>query len=232
MTEAQKNEFKFEAQKRERLGTGSARAARRDSRIPAVIYGNGKEPVHVTLPRKEFTLAAHKSGFKATVVTIVVDGKEIKALPRQMQFHKVSDVITHVDLQNISESNEMRVFIPVKFINKEKSPGIKRGGILNVVRREIEFLCSHNNIPKEIVFDLEGSEIAQSIHINDTKLPEGIRPVIKRNFTVMTLLGKGGKAIADEAADATAAAAAAVPSAADAKAAAKADAKPAAAAKK
>ena len=216
MTEA----VKFEALKRETLGTGSARASRRDSRIPAVIYGNGIAPVHVTLPRKEFSLAANKSGFKATVVTIVVDGKEIKALPREMQFHPLTDAITHVDLQNLNENAEMRVFIPVKFINKEKSPGIKRGGILNVVRREIEFLCAHNNIPKEIVFDLEGSEIAQSIHINDTKLPEGITPVIKRNFTVMTLLGKGGKAAAaDEAADAPAAAA--VPSAADAKAAAK-----------
>jgi len=225
MTEA----VKFDAVKRETLGTGSARATRSDSRIPAVIYGNGATPVHVTLPRKEFTLAAHKSGFKATVVTIAVDGKEIKVLPREMQFHPLTDAITHVDLQNVNEKEEMRVFIPVKFINKDKSPGIKRGGILNVVRRQIEFLCSHNNIPKEIVFDLAGSEIGHPIHIENTTLPEGITPVIKRNFTVATLLGKGGKATAaDDAADA-AAGAAAVPSAADAKAAAKA---PAAAAKK
>lgn len=224
MSEAKKSELQFEATKRETLGTGSARAVRRENRIPAVIYGSGKETVHVTLPRKEFTLAANKSGFKASVLTIVVDGKEIKALPHSMQFHPVTDAITHVDLQNVVDSGEMRVFIPTKFINKEKSPGIKRGGILNIVRREIEFFVDAKNIPSVITVDLEGSEIGRSVHINDIKLPEGIRPVIKRNFTIYTLLGKGGKAAAEEAAD-DATAAAAVPSAADAKAAAKADAK-------
>lgn len=221
MTEA----LKFVAESRTTLGTGSARAARRADRIPAVVYGSGKEAIHVTLPRKEFTLAANKSGFKATVVTLVVDGKEIKALPHSMQFHPVTDVITHVDLQNVVESGEMRVFIPTKFINKDKSPGIKRGGILNIVRREIEFFVDAKNIPSVITIDLEGSEIARSVHINDITLPAGIRPVLKRNFTIYTLLGKGGKAAAEEAAE-DATAAAAVPSAADAKAATKAAAKP------
>lgn len=233
MTQAQESQTKFEATKREKVGTGSARAARRANLIPAVIYGNAGEALHITLPSKEFSLAANKAGFKSSVVSIVVDGKEVKTLTREIQYHPVTDAITHVDMQSIDESNEVRVFIPVKFINKDKSPGIKRGGILNLVRRNVEFFCSPNNIPKEIVFDLEGKEIGEPIHINDTKLPEGLTPVIKRNFTVMTLLGKGGKtAAADDADDAAeaAAGAAAVPSAATEKAAAKApaDAKPAA----
>jgi large subunit ribosomal protein L25 len=223
--------LKFEAQKRETVGTGSSRAARRDSRIPAVIYGHVDKPLHITLPSKEFALAASKAGFKSSVVTITVDGKQVKTLTREIQYHPVTDAISHVDMQSIDESAQVRVGIPVKFINKDKSPGIKRGGILNLVRRNIEFFCAHTSIPKEIVFDLEGKEIGDAIHINDTKLPEGLTPVIKRNFTVMTLLGKGGKsAAADEADDAAeaAAGATAVPSAATEKAAVKAEAKPAA----
>lgn len=194
MTEA----LKFEATKREKMGTGSSRAARRAELIPAVIYGAGKDPIHVTLPRKEFSLAANKAGFKSSIVTIVVDGKEIKTLTREVQLHPITDAITHIDMQNIDGEEQVRVAIPTKFINRDKAPGIKRGGILNIVRRNIEFFCKQNNVPKEIVFDLDGKEIGDSIHIEDTTLPADVTPVIKRNFTVLTLLGKGAKATAEE----------------------------------
>lgn len=210
--------LKFEVESRKTTGTGSARAARRDSLIPAVVYGAGKNAVHVNLPRKDFSAASQKAGFKSTVITLVVDGKELKALTKEIQYHPVTDAIQHVDLINLSEKGQVRVYVPTKFVGAEKSPGVKRGGIVNIVRRQVELFCDANKIPASLVFSLEGREIGDSVHINDIELPEGVRPVIKRNFTIMTLLGKGGSKAnttegEGEAAAGTAAPAAAKPAA-------------------
>ncbi|PIR34422.1 MAG: 50S ribosomal protein L25/general stress protein Ctc [Alphaproteobacteria bacterium CG11_big_fil_rev_8_21_14_0_20_44_7] len=191
----------FKAESRNSTGKGAARAARREGRIPGVIYGGGETPVHVTLPEKEFSNFATKRGYKSTILEINLDGKKIKAVAREVQLHPVTDKIEHFDLQKVVDTQDMRVFIPVKFLNREKSPGIKRGGILNIVRREIEFLCNPSSIPNIIEINLEGREIGESVHISHINLPDTIKPIIKRDFTIATIVGKGGKAAAEEAAD-------------------------------
>lgn len=204
---------KFEAQERKTLGTGPARELRRQGRVPAVIYGQGQTPLHISLPLKELTVSSNKKSFKSTVFEISLNGKKINTVAKDISFDKVTDVVEHVDLQVVSDKTAFKVFVPVNYSNHAKAPGLKRGGVLNVVRRDIEFYVKPNNIPDSIEVDLTGLEIGHAIHVNDLKLPEGVRPVMKRNFTIVTIVGKG----ADEptasapgapgAADATAAAA-------------------------
>lgn len=198
---------KFEAEVRENTGTGSARAARRANTVPAVVYGNKKEAAHITLPKKEFTLFTKKLGYKSTIVEITFGGKTVKAITKDLQVHPVTDEVQHADLQILE--GESRIFVPVNFINREKSPGIKRGGILNIVRREIEFFVDPNKIPNVITVDLAGKEIGESIHISAIEIPSDIKPVIKHDFTLATLVGKGGKSEAEEEEEEAAAAAAA-----------------------
>lgn len=199
---------KFEASVREKTGTGSARDARRNAQIPAVVYGGADKPAHIALPKKEFSLFTNKLGFKSTVLEITFGGKTVKAITKDLQVHPITDEVQHVDLQVI-EGKESRLWIPVNFINREKSPGIKRGGILNIVRREIEFFADPNNIPNIITIDLTGREIGDSVHVEDLNIGEALKPVLKHNFTVATLVGKGGKTEAEEEEEAAAEAAAA-----------------------
>ena len=204
---------KFEAQARTTLGTGPARELRRQGRVPAVIYGAGQEPLHISLPLKEVTLSSGKKSFKSTVFEISLDGKKINTVAKDISFDKVSDKPEHVDLQVVSEKTAFKVFVPVAYINHSKAPGLKRGGVLNVVAREIEFYVKPSSIPDSIDVDLSGMEIGHAIHVQDLKLPEGVRPVLKRNFTIVTIVGKGS----DEPAAATPGAeAAATPGAAPA----------------
>ena len=194
--------FAIKAELRNESGTGSARALRREGRIPGVIYGGKEAPVHVSLPGKEIFLKSQHLGFKSTIFEVEVDGKKIKALPKELQLNPVSDMPEHIDLQRV-EGGEMRVWIPVSFKNREKSPGIKRGGILNIVRREIEFFCDPDSAPEKIVIDLEGQEIGESVHISAAGLPESLKPVLKHDFTIATLVGKGGKSVEEEEAELT-----------------------------
>jgi large subunit ribosomal protein L25 len=183
----------LKAESRATIGTGSARAARRNEQVPAVVYGTGQTSLHINLPLKEVTTLAGKRNYKSTIVEIELDGKKVKTLPREIQFHKISDKPTHVDLQFITAKTAVRVFVPVEVINQAKSPGIKRGGVLNLVRREIEFFCNPEAIPQKIEVDLTGREIGASVHINDVKLPDGVRATIKRNFTVATIAGRAAE---------------------------------------
>jgi large subunit ribosomal protein L25 len=215
----------LEAQTRETTGTGSARALRLAQRIPAVIYGDTEKPLHVSLPIKEIALNCGKKSFKSTLIEVTVGGKKITTLPREIQFNLVTDVPEHLDLQVVSSKKATKVFVPVKISGQAKSAGIKRGGVLNIVRREIEFFCQPGKIPSEIALDVSNLEIGRSIHINDVQLPEGINPVIKRNFTLVTIVGKGAEEDAASTAAATAAAAPAAGAAAPAADAKKADAK-------
>lgn len=223
----------FEAETRKTTGTGSARALRREARVPAVIYGDNKEPLHVSLPMKEITLRSAKKNFKSIVMNIKLDGKTIKVIPKDISFHPVTDVPEHVDLQFVSEKTSIKAFVPVVYINQAKSPGLKKGGVLNIVAREIEFFVNPTKIPAQIEVDLAGMEIGTAKHINDLQLPEGAKPVLKRNFTLATVVGKGSDepaaAAAAPGAEAAAAPGAAAPAAAAGAAAAKA---PAAAAAK
>ena len=225
------------AEKRNKLGTGGARAARNADKIPAVVYGPGITPVHISVNAKEINFALAKKGFKKTVFEFDLEGKKIKAVVREIQFHPVTDRAAHLDLIQVTSTTSVKVFVPVEYTNQVKSPGLKRGGILNIVRREVEIFANPENIPEKIEVDLSGVEIGSAIHIGDVNLGEGARAADKRNFTLATIVGKQ----ADEAesvstADAPAVAAAAgaaakAPAAAAGKApaaAAKAPAKPAA----
>ena len=182
--------YELKAEARDRVGKGSARAIRREGKIPAVIYGDKQPPLAITLSYKDVYYKIHGGAFMTTVATINVDGEKIRVLPKDYQLDVVRDFPLHVDFLRVSAKTEVNVNVPVHFINEEKSPGLKRGGVLNVVRHEVEFLCPADSIPDAIVVDLDGAEIGDVIHISRIKLPPNVRPVIgDRDFTVATVAG-------------------------------------------
>jgi len=202
------------AERRDRAGKGAARATRRAGRIPAVIYGGGKEPILISLEPRSLSKELQREGFFARLLDIAVDGETHRTLPRDVQLHPVTDQPLHVDFMRVAGNTQIHVAVPVQFINHEKAPGIKRGGILNVVRHDLELVCSVDNIPEKITVDLEGFDIGASIHISAVSLPEGTRPTITdRDFTIASIAAPS--AVREEAREAATAApeAAAAPAA-------------------
>jgi large subunit ribosomal protein L25 len=195
------------AEARERAGKGASRALRRDGRVPAVIYGDKKDPMSVHVELKLLTKMLSTGHFMNTVVMIDTGGKAHRTLPKDVQFHPVSSRPIHVDFLRIGEHSQVTVAVPVRFDNEEESPGLKRGGVLNVVQHELELVCDAAHIPEEIHVDLTGLEIGDSIHISQVKLPEGTKPAIDdRDFTVATIVAPS--VMKDEEAEAAATAAA------------------------
>ena len=194
--------YELKAEAREQVGKGSARLVRRNGKVPAVIYGDKQPPLAIALSYKEIYYKIHGGGFLTTVATIELDGKKIQVLPKDYQLDPVRDFPMHVDFLRIGKNTEVNVNVPVHFINEEKSPGLKRGGVLNIVRHEVEFHCPANAIPDAITVDLTGTEIGDSIHISSVTLPTGVKPVISdRDFTIATVAGSSAmKSEADEAA--------------------------------
>jgi large subunit ribosomal protein L25 len=198
------------AELRERAGKGAARAIRRHGRVPAIVYGDQKEPVTISLEPRELGRALAREGFFAHLVDIQVDGTTHRTLPRDIQYHPVTDAPLHVDFMRVGAGAQVTVSVPVHFVNQERSPGIRRGGILNIVRHGIEMVCSVDNIPEHIVVDLDGLDLGDSIHIGAVTMPEGARPVIQeRDFTIASIAASS--AVREEAAAAAAAAAVAGP---------------------
>jgi large subunit ribosomal protein L25 len=194
------------AEPRSRVGKGAARATRRSGRVPAIVYGDHQEPVAISLEPRELTRALGKPGFFATLVEISVDGSTHRTLPRDVQRHPVSDGALHVDFMRVGAGAQVTVTVPVHFINHERSGGLRRGGILNVVRHGVEVICSVDNIPDRIVVDLDGLDIGDSIHIGAVAMPEGARSVIQdRDFTIASIAASS--AVREEAATAAATAA-------------------------
>ncbi|MFZ5791659.1 MAG: 50S ribosomal protein L25/general stress protein Ctc, partial [Pseudomonadota bacterium] len=189
---------------RERAGKGAARATRREGRVPAVIYGNKEAPQLVSIEPMALARELHKAAFFATLFDLELAGQKIRVLPRDVQFDPVTDRPVHADFLRVGADTKVRVQVPVKFKNDTTAPGIKRGGVLNIVRHEIEFVCQANNIPPFIEVDLEGLDIGDSVHISMVKLPEGVRPTIARDFTVASIAAPTAQKI--EAAEAAAAA--------------------------
>jgi large subunit ribosomal protein L25 len=182
--------YELKAEAREQVGKGSARAVRRNGKVPAVIYGDKQPPLAIALSYKDIYYKIHGGGFLTTIATIEVDGNKVQVLPKDYQLDPVKDFPMHVDFLRIGKDTEVNVNVPVHFINDEKSPGIKRGGVLNIVRHEVEFNCPANAIPEFITVDLAGTDIGDSIHISAITLPEGVRPVIHdRDFTIATIAG-------------------------------------------
>ncbi|MEQ7872451.1 50S ribosomal protein L25/general stress protein Ctc [Sphingomonas sp. ASV193] len=177
------------AETRDRAGKGASRALRRDGRVPCVIYGDKKDAVSVHVEEKALIKALSTGHFMNTVVMIDVGGKTSRTLPKDVQFHPVNSKPIHVDFLRIGAHSTVTVAVPVRFDNEEEAPGLKRGGVLNIVQHEIELICDASEIPDEIHVDLAGYEIGDSIHISNVKLPKGAKPAIDdRDFTVATLV--------------------------------------------
>lgn len=176
------------AQPRERVGKGSSRAARRAGLVPAVIYGLGKPPVSITLPFNIVSNELKKGRLAGHLINLEVDGKVERVIPRDIQVDVVMDFPIHIDFLRLAKDSKIEVEVPVHFLNEEASPGLKRGGVLNIVHHEIPLICSAESIPETIEIDLTGLDIGDAIHINDIKLPEGTSlATTERDFTVATI---------------------------------------------
>ena len=187
------------AKPRERAGKGAARATRRAGMVPAVLYGDKKEPELIQLSFNDLLKTINKGGFLSTVFQIDIDGKQTRALPKDLQLDPVKDMPIHVDFMRIRADAKIAVEIVVEFLNEEECPGLKRGGALNVVRHTVEMLVPANAIPDKLELDLTGLDIGDSAHISDVLLPEGCVPTITdRDFTIVTVSGKGLGADKDE----------------------------------
>jgi large subunit ribosomal protein L25 len=177
------------AESRERAGKGASRELRRNGRVPAVVYGDKKEPLQVHVEEKLLAKMLSTGHFMNSVVMVELGGKANRTLPKDVQFHPVSSRPIHVDFLRIGEHSKVTVAIPVRFDNEDDSPGLKRGGVLNVVQHEIDLVCDASEIPDEIHIDLTGLDIGDSIHISQVTLPKGAKPAIDdRDFTVATLV--------------------------------------------
>jgi large subunit ribosomal protein L25 len=178
-------------EKRERTGTGGARATRKADLIPGVLYGGKRGSIPIEIKAKDVEMALRSGKFLSHMVELNHQGEKQPVIPRAIQFHPVTDKPIHVDLYRVEENAEIAIDVVVHFKNHAESPGLKRGGVLNVVRHTIKLKCKANKIPEEIVVDLTGLDIGDSVHISHVKLPEGTRPVIRdRDFTVATVAGR------------------------------------------
>jgi large subunit ribosomal protein L25 len=196
------------AETRAAAGKGPARASRRSGRVPGVLYGEKQPPQLISVDPRELSTEMHRPSFYARLIEVELPGsKKQRALPRGVQLDPVTDQPMHVDFMRVGDKTRITVAVPVHFENHANSPGIKRGGILNIVTHSIELICSADNIPERITVDLEGLEISDSIHIAGVKLPPGTKPRIAGNFTVASVASP--TAVREEQAAAAAAAAAA-----------------------
>ncbi|MFV0299211.1 MAG: 50S ribosomal protein L25/general stress protein Ctc [Hyphomicrobiaceae bacterium] len=185
-------------------GKGATRAVRREGNVPAIIYGGGVDSQDsVAINANELMKVINRGRFLATVFNVEVDGKVIKAIPRDVQLDPVRDTPLHVDFQRIGADNQVRLRVPVRFTNELLSPGLKRGGVLNVVRREVEVWAPADRVPEFFAINLEGMDIGRSIHISFIQLPDGVTPVIQdRDFTIATIAGTSAKGDSDSDTDA------------------------------
>jgi large subunit ribosomal protein L25 len=181
----------LEAENREKTGKGAARTLRRDGRIPAIIYGAGADEVKISLERRALNVELNKGGFTSRIVELKLGKDTIKALPRDVQFHPVTDQPEHADFLRVTADSKINVWVRLEFKGRESCIGIKRGGVLNIVRHEVELLCSPDAIPTSIIVNLKDIGIGESVHIEDVNLPDGVTPAIQdRNFTLATLAGR------------------------------------------
>ena len=178
----------MEAETRSGAGTGAARAVRRTGKVPGIVYGPECENMKIALPGRALEREALRPGFFAQLFELKVDGSSMDVLARDLQLHPVTDAILHVDFLAVKAGSTVAVAIPVVFVNEEACDGLRRGGVLNVVRHEVELYCPADAIPEALTVDLAGLDIGASVHIGAVALPEGVTPVIDdRDFTVATV---------------------------------------------
>jgi large subunit ribosomal protein L25 len=180
--------YELKAEVRERAGKGAARAVRRQGKVPAVIYGDKKPPLPISLAYKDVFMKLHDGGFLTTLAMIELDGEKIRVIPKDYQLDPVRDFPMHVDFLRVAKGAKLTLEIPVHFINEEESPGLTRGGVLNVVRHTIELEVLADAIPEALTADLTGLDIGDGVHISDIELPESAVPTITdRDFTIATI---------------------------------------------
>jgi len=184
--------YELTATVREKVGKGAARATRRSGLVPGVIYGGNQPPLAIALPDKEITQRIYAGGFFTALATIAIGSETIRAIARDYQLDPVNDRPVHVDFMRVEAGSRLTIEVPVQFINETASPGIKRGGVLNIVRHTVELTCPADAIPEHLVCDLTGLEINDSLHISKVALPEGVRPTIARDFTIATIAAPAG----------------------------------------
>ena len=190
----------IKAEARSQVGKGSARAARRAGLVPAVIYGNKETAVSVTLDANQWRQLMHKPGIFSQLININVNNETHFVLPRDIQQHPVSEEAMHVDFLRVTKNATVAVGIAVEFLNEDKCTGLKLGGVLNIVRSQVELNCPAISIPEKLTVDLEGLNVGHTVHISSIELPEGCTPTITdRDFTVATIAApRGGLDDADE----------------------------------
>ncbi|MBN8500889.1 MAG: 50S ribosomal protein L25/general stress protein Ctc [Sphingomonadales bacterium] len=181
------------AETRERAGKGASRALRREGRVPAVVYGGNEDPVAIHIEEKLLIKQLGTGHFFNSIVEVEVGGKKVRTLPKDVAFHPVTDRPLHADFLRLSKDSTVHVEVPVVFANEEASPGLKRGGVLNIVRHELELVCPSDKIPDEIAIDVTGFDVGDSIHISHVKLPQGVSSAITdRDFTIATIVAPSG----------------------------------------
>ena len=181
--------YAMQAEERERAGKGVARSLRREGRTPAVIYGDNKEPVKISLSENEINVEYNKGQMFTTLCDLEVAGKKHLVLARDVQLHPVTDVVEHVDFLRVTKKTKIAVNVPVQFVNEDKCPSIDKKGTLNVVRYTVELLCTATSIPDVLEVNLEGKDHGDAVKVSDATMPEGADPVITdRDFTIATLI--------------------------------------------
>ena len=176
------------AEPREGSGKGASRSLRRAGRVPAVVYGEKAPQEMISLEARELRRVLQSARFFSTLCNLQMNGEAVRVLPREVQLHPVTDEPLHVDFVRVGRGATIAVTVPVVFAHEDVSRGLKRGGVLNIVRRELELLCPADAIPGEIVVDLKDADIGDSLHISQVTLPEGVRPAITdRDFTIATI---------------------------------------------
>ena len=169
--------------------TGSTYSLLNKGMVPGIIYGKGTEPTKIAFENKALLKLMHTGAFYSTILDLDIEGKNEKVLPKQLQYHPVTDKLIHFDFLRVQNDTKVTVEVPVEFLNQDTCPGLKKGGVLNLVRREVELSCNANNIPDKLQFDLIKSEIGDSIKISNIALPDGVAPTITdRDFVVATVV--------------------------------------------
>lgn len=192
--------IELKAETRAASGKGAARAARRVGHVPVVVYGNNKPSLSLNVEARVIANEYFRGGFMNKIIALAVDGKNIFAIPRDVQLNPVSDKIEHADFMHIDDKSVIKVWVPVHFLNTEKSVGIKRGGVLNIVAHEVELLCPVASIPSAIEIDIAALDIGSSIHINSVALPKGVASAAKgRDITIASIAGRQKEEEADAA---------------------------------
>lgn len=184
---------------RERAGKGAARAVRREGRVPAVIYGDKKDPQTISMDYRELMKQVQTGRFLSTLVDIEVDGSKVRTIPRDVQFDPVRDFVVHVDFLRLGKGARIAVEVAINFVGEEDSPGLKRGGVVNVVRHSVEIMCPADSIPESFDMDISELDIGDGLHASDLTLPEGMTfTITDRDFTIATISAPSGGAEDEE----------------------------------